>query len=267
MLLSDLVRGVRCLLEGAAIVIRSPRLLLLGALPAVLTTLLLLGALIGLVFVADDLVAWATPFADDWPPGTRSLLRVALGVALVAGCAVLAGCAGWAVMLFAALTLLIGGPLYERFGERVDEALGPVDRVEEPALRQFFRGLKESGLFMLLSVARTVPLFLVGFIPLLGQTVVPVAAVLVGGWMVTVELIGVPFQARGRTLDDRLRALRSRPMLTLAFGVPVYLLCLVPLVAIVALPLSVAGAVVLARELDAGSGGGSGGAPRPETAP
>src|SRR5690606_1513698 len=236
-------------------------LLLLGALPAVLTTLLLLGALIGLVFVADDLVAWATPFADDWPPGTRSLLRVALGVALVAGCAVLA------VMVFAALTLLIGGPLYERIGERVDEALGPVDRVEEPALRQFFRGLKESGLFMLLSVARTVPLFLVGFFPLLGQTVVPVAAVLVGGWMVTVELIGVPFQARGRTLDDRLRALRSRPMLTLAFGVPVYLLCLVPLVAIVALPLSVAGAVVLARELDAGSGGGSGGAPRPETAP
>lgn len=261
MVFSDLVRGVRCLLEGAAIVIRSPRLLLLGALPAVLTTLLLLGALIGLVFVADDLVAWATPFADDWSPGTRSLLRVALGVALVAGCAVLA------VMVFAALTLLIGGPFYERIGERVDEALGPVDRVEEPALRQFFRGLKESGLFMLLSVARTVPLFLVGFIPLLGQTVVPVAAVLVGGWMVTVELIGVPFQARGRTLDDRLRALRSRPMLTLAFGVPVYLLCLVPLVAIVALPLSVAGAVVLARELDAGSGGGSGGAPRPETAP
>lgn len=249
--LSDLARGVRCLLRGAAIVVRSPRLLLLGALPAVLTTLLLLAALIALLFLADDLVAWATPFADDWSSGTRSLVRVALAVALVAGCAVLA------VLAFAALTLLIGGPFYERIGERVDEALGAVDRVEEPALRQFTRGLKESGLFMLLSVTRAVPLFLAGFVPFLGQTVVPVAAALVGGWLLAVELIGVPFQARGRTLADRRRALRSRPMLTLGFGVPAYLLCLVPLVAIVALPLAVAGAVVLARDLENGSRGGS----------
>jgi CysZ protein len=242
--LSDVPAGIGCLFKGGSILFKRPRLLLLGALPAVVTTVLLLAVLIAELVWVDEFVAWATPFADDWAEGWRSLLRVALGVALVAGFAMLA------VMLFATLTLAIGSPFYEKIAERVDEVLGNVPPKQDLSTwQEISRGLKESGLFLLLSVSRAIPLFLAGLIPVVGQSLVPVLAALIGGWLLTIELVSVAFNARGLDFKARRRALRKRPWLTLGFGVPAYLLCLIPLVAIFALPIAVAGATVMARRV------------------
>jgi CysZ protein len=242
--LSDLPAGIKCLLKGASILFRRPKLLLLGMLPAVVTTVLLLAALVAILVWVGDFVAWATPFADGWDEGARDLLRIALAVALVAGFAMLA------VLAFAVLTLAIGGPFYEKIAERVDEALGDVPKAQElSTLQEIRRSLKESLQFLLMSVSRAIPLFLAGFIPVVGQTVVPVLAAIVGGWLLAVELVSVPFNKRGFDFKARRRALRKRPLLTLGFGVPAYLLCLIPLLAIIALPVCVAGATVLARRM------------------
>jgi CysZ protein len=242
--LSDIPAGIGCLFKGASILFRRPKLLLLGALPAVVTTVLLLIVLVLMLVWVDDFVSWATPFADGWSESWQSLLRIALAVALVAGFGMLA------VLAFATLTLAIGGPFYEKIAERVDQVLGDVPKAHElSTMQEIRRGLKESGMFMLLSVTRAIPLFLAGLIPVIGQTVVPVLAALTGGWLLAVELASVPFNQRGLDLKARRRALRKRPLLTIGFGVPAYLLCLVPLLAIVALPVCVAGATVLARRM------------------
>ncbi|GAB3414521.1 EI24 domain-containing protein [Flindersiella endophytica] len=242
--LSDVPAGIGCLFKGASILFRRPKLLLLGALPAVVTTVLLLLGLVLMLIWADDFVDWATPFADGWSEGWQSLLRIALAVALVAGFGMLA------VLAFATLTLAIGSPFYEKIAERVDQALGEIPKAPELSpWQEIRRGLKESGVFMLMSISRAIPLFLAGLIPVVGQTVVPVLAALTGGWLLAVELASVPFNQRGIDFKARRRALRKRPLLTIGFGVPAYLLCLVPLLAIIALPVCVAGATVLSRRV------------------
>ena len=45
---------------------RRPGLMLLGMVPALIVFLLLLAAFLVLLWKVDDLVDWATPFADDW---------------------------------------------------------------------------------------------------------------------------------------------------------------------------------------------------------
>ncbi len=112
-----------------------------------------------------------------------------------------------------------------------------------------WRGVRDSALLIGASVLCTLPLFLAGFIPVIGQTVVPVLVVTVGGWLLALELVGVAFSRRGLRLRDRHRALRRRRLLTLGVGMPCYLLCAIPFAAVLVMPVAVAAGTLLAREV------------------
>jgi hypothetical protein len=88
-----------------------------------------------------------------------------------------------------------------------------------------------------------------GFIPVVGQTVVPVIGFCVSGYFLALELTGVAFQRREVPLRERMRILRGRMALTLGFGVPLILCFLVPLVSVLLMPGAVAGATLLVRSL------------------
>ncbi|MCZ9341205.1 EI24 domain-containing protein, partial [Streptomyces sp. TRM76130] len=92
-------------------------------------------------------------------------------------------------------------------------------------------------------------LFALGFVPVVGQTVVPVIGFFVTGFFLTEELTSVALQRRGVVLRDRLALLRSRKTLVWGFGTPLGLAFLVPVVAVFLMPGAVAGATLLAREL------------------
>lgn len=237
--LRDLGTGVRCFLRGFGLVVRTPRLLALGALPAALTTLLYLAALVGLVFVVDDVVTWATPFADGWAPGARGLLR------FVAGAAFVIGAVAVFVVTFAAVTLAIGGVFYDRIAAGVDRELGGVPEVG--AQLGAGRELGDALRLLAVSLIRVVPMSLLGLIPVVGQSIVPVAVALTGAWFLTVELTGAAFGARGLDLAARRATLRRRPLLVVGFGLPAYVGCLVPVLAILVMPAAVAGATLLTR--------------------
>lgn len=231
--------------SGAAwgILLRRPRLLLLGAVPAVLTALLLLGGMVALVYWADDLAEWITPFADDWAEGLRTAVRVAAGVALV-GAALVVG-----VISFSALTLAVGGPFYESIAEKIEDDLdGPPVESELSGGRLLWLGIRDGLLLVLRSLLFTVPLVVAGFIPVVGQTVVPVLLALVTGWFLALELVAVPFYRRGMDLRQRRAALAKRRGLALGLGLPASLLCAIPLVGIVVMPVAFAGGVLVAHE-------------------
>ncbi|WP_410657198.1 EI24 domain-containing protein [Amycolatopsis sp. lyj-112] len=240
----DFIKGVRMFGQGLAILLRSPRLLLIGALPAVLTTLLLLGGVITLAFWIDDLAALVTPFADGWAEGWRTTIRVAAGVALFG--LVLAV----SVIGFSALTLAVGGPFYEHIAEKVEDGLGGApDTVELSGWRLLGMGLRDGLVLVLRSLLFTIPLFIAGFIPVVGQTVVPVLLALVTAWFLALELIGVPFYRRGMDLKQRRELLRKRRALGLGLGLPASLLCLIPFAALIVMPVAFVGGVLVAREL------------------
>ncbi|MFE9932380.1 EI24 domain-containing protein [Streptomyces sp. NPDC005533] len=244
-------------MAGQRWVFRHGRWLGFGLLPGLVSLVLYAGALIGLGYGADDLSAWATPFADDWSAPWTGLLRGFL-TALVFGLGLFL-----AVITFTAVTLLIGQPFYESLSEQVDRSEGgEVPQSGLPLWRELWISARDSVRVLGRVLLYGILLFALGFVPVLGQTVVPALGFCVSGYFLTQELTAVALQRRKVDLTDRLALLRSRRMLVLGFGVPLVLAFVVPLVAVFLMPGAVAGATLMARDLMAVDG-----APSAEAAP
>jgi CysZ protein len=236
--------GLGLLGRGIGMWARTPGLLLLGVVPALISFALLTAAFVVLCVFIGDIVDWITPFADGWSAGWRDTVRVAVGAALL-GAALLV-----AVLTFTALTLAIGDPCYEAISRRVDDGLGGArGETEVPWYRSLRRSVADALRMVLASALTGLVLFAAGFLPVAGQTVVPVIGALVGGWYLSVELTGVAFERRGMRLADRRRALRGRRFLAVGFGTGVFVLFLIPLGAILVTPAAVAGATLLTRRV------------------
>lgn len=240
--LSQFALGVRLFGRGIGLVLRTPRLLGLGLLPALITGLVY-GVLLALLiaYLPQISSAMASTVAGD-SGATHDLLQV-LGAVALLGAALLLG-----VLTFTAITLLIGDPFYEKISERVEYRYGGVpNAVEVIWWRSLGRNLIDSLRLIGVSVLCGIPLFAIGFVPVIGQTVAPVVGALIGGWFLALELTGPPFQRRGGRLRDRRRVMRANRPLALGFGVAVFVCFLIPLGAILFMPGAVAGAALVAR--------------------
>jgi CysZ protein len=237
------VLGVSLLGRGLGLLLRTPRLLGLGLVPALISGLFYAAALATLIAFLPELSHSVTWFADDWATAWRDLMRVLAGLALL-GASVTLG-----VLTYTAITLLIGDPFYERISERVEARYGGVpDEVEIVWWRSLGRNMVDSLRLIGLSILFGIPLFALGFVPVVGQTVVPVLGAAIGGWLLAVELTGVPFQRRGQRLRERRAVLWANRPLALGFGVAVFVSFLIPLGAILLMPAAVAGAALLTRK-------------------
>lgn len=245
--IGDFFGGVGLLGRGLRLWGTSPRLMLLGAVPALVVGAVFVTAVVAVGFVADDVARAVTPFADDWDEWSRTLVRVGGGLAVAALAVLLA------VVAFTAVTLLVGDPFYERIWRRVEEHEGdPPADVDRGFWRGLARSAGDSVRLLLATAVVGVLLFVGGFVPVLGQTVVPVVGALTGGWFLAVELTGYAFDARGRSLAERRRMLAAHRARTLGLGTATYLLFFVPLGAVLVMPAAVAAATLLAREVTAG---------------
>ncbi|MDX3354662.1 EI24 domain-containing protein [Streptomyces sp. ME01-24h] len=240
----DLASGIRLFVDGQRWVLRRGRWLGFGLLPALITLVGYAAALVALAFWADDATAWATPFADDWEAPWRGLFRGLLTAFAFGGGLLLA------VISFTAVTLLVGQPFYESLAEQVDACEGGApDAPDVPLWRDLLQSARDSLRVLVRVAAWGIVLFAAGFIPVVGQTVVPVIGFCVSGYFLALELSGVAFQRRQVPLRERMRMLRGRMALTLGFGVPLILCFLVPLVSVLLMPGAVAGATLLVRSL------------------
>ncbi|MFI5862470.1 EI24 domain-containing protein [Streptomyces sp. NPDC051546] len=253
----DLAGGFGYLLAGQRWVLRHGRWLGFGLLPGLVSLVLYAGALIGLGYGADDLTAWATPFADGWSSPWLGLFRGFL-TALVF-------CLGLflAVITFTAVTLLVGQPFYESLSEQVDRTEG--GEVPESGLtlaQELWISARDSLRILGRVLLFGILLFALGFVPVIGQTVVPVLGFCVSGFFLAQELTSVALMRRRIQLTEQLALLRGRRMLALGFGVPLVLSFLVPLVAVFLMPGAVAGATLMVRDLvGEGEGDGDGDGP------
>ncbi|GIH28401.1 membrane protein [Acrocarpospora phusangensis] len=231
--------GVGFFVKGLGWVARHPRWWLFGLIPALIAFVLYAAALVWLAMNAGDVAAWVTPFADDW--GWRGLFRTLVGIVIfIAGLFL-------SLITYTAVTLAIGEPFYEKLSEKVEEEFGPVPGGDQPFWSSLFRSIKDSLMTLVYVLMLTIPLFILGFIPFIGQTIVPVLGALVSGFFLTVELTALAMERRGLRRKDRFAILRSNKGSALGFGVVIFLTFLIPFVAIIAMPGAVAGATLLVR--------------------
>ena len=235
--------GPRYLAKGLGLWVTSPRLMLLGAIPALIVGAVFLAGAVLFVMNIDTIASWLTPFAEGWDDPFRIATRVAAGLAA----SVIVVYAG--LFTFTALTLAVGDPFYERIWREVERrGGGPVPESPDSLWASVRRGLGNGIRMFAATAAIGVALFAGGFIPVVGQTVVPVLSVSFGGWLLAVELSGFAFDARGLSLRQRRRMLGANRAGALGFGMATYLLFLVPLGAVFAMPAAVAGATMLSRD-------------------
>jgi CysZ protein len=240
----ELALGFRYLLEGQRWVARHGKRYGVALLPGLLTLVLYAAVLVALVLWGGDLVAWATPFADDWNETGREVFRVALTVVLFA--LVLLGC----VLGFTAVTLLIGQPFYDALSEEVDREIDGFPTESGRSLgREIWISARDGVRILARAAVWGVCLFAAGFLPFAGQTVVPVIGFFVTGFFLAEELTAIALARRRVDLRERLALLRGRKCLTWGFGVPLGLVFLIPVIAVFLMPGAVAGATLLARDL------------------
>jgi CysZ protein len=240
----ELATGAGLLGRGFALIVRRPRLFLLGAIPPAISSVIFIGVLVVLFAQLNPLVRVMTPFAETWEPRTASVVRVLIGLTLAGGVILLM------VISFTALTLALGSPLYDKISESVDREFGEVSELDEPVSRGVLRSVRQS--LALIGIAAVVAplLFLAGSVPAIGQTVVPVTSAVFGGWMLGIELLGSPFERRGLLrLGERRAAMRRKRLRVLGFTVPTFLLLAIPFAGVVVFPVATAGGTLLARQL------------------
>lgn len=242
--LRELIIGAGLLARGLRLIAARPRLFLLGAIPPAITSVIFTGVLVALITQLDPVVDWLTPFADRWGSGAATTVRVLVGAGLVAAVVLLM------VLTFTMLTLALGSPLYDKLSESVEREFGEVPELAESVARGMFRALRQALGLIAVSALGALLLFATGLIPVVGQTVVPVISAIFGGWMLGIELVGSPFERRGRLrLVDRRAAMRSRRLRVLGFAVPTFLLLAIPFAGVVVFPIATAGGTLLARQL------------------
>ncbi|MFF1770736.1 EI24 domain-containing protein [Streptomyces sp. NPDC058249] len=242
----DLGVGFGYLVRGQRWVVRHGKQYGFGLIPGLITLVLYAAALVTLALHGEDFITWATPFADDWTSPWPGLFRGFLTAVLFALALLLA------VLTFTAVTLLIGQPFYENLSEKVDRDVSPDGTAPEsglPLWRELWISARDSLRIVVRAVVWGVLLFALGFVPFIGQTVVPVIGFFVTGFFLTEELTAVALQRRGVDLRTRLTLLRSRKTLVWGFGTPLGLAFLVPFVAVFLMPGAVAGATLMARDL------------------
>lgn len=234
------MRGPSYLLRGLGMWRRRPGLMLLGMLPALLVLAAVLVALVALLLHVGDLVAWATPFADDWAETLRGLLRVGLAVLVVLGFVVVSS------LTFTAVTLTVGDPFYERIWAETERMLGGEVPDQGPGFWKSARdGAALAGTGLLLGAG----VFVLGLLPVVGTVVGLVLGVAVSGRLLAAELVSRALEARGMDRVARAELLRRDRGAVLGFGVATQLCFLVPLGAVVVMPAAVVGATMLARDL------------------
>ncbi|WP_238439557.1 EI24 domain-containing protein [Microbacterium sp. JZ31] len=233
-------RGVRTLIAGFGWWRHHPGVMAAGLIPAAIVGLVLAGALVGLGFALPGLLEVITPFADTWDPPWADLLRWLLAIALMGGAIVLA------ITTFAALTLVVGEPFYDRIWRSVERDLGGSVPDAPYGIGSSIGdalGLFGKGLLSALCAG------LVALVPVVGGVAGAVIGALLNGRVIADELASRGLTARGLDASRRAALLKGSRTRVLGFGVAVHVCFLVPGAAIVVMPAAVAGAAILGRHL------------------
>ncbi|TQO18498.1 CysZ protein [Rhodoglobus vestalii] len=240
----DFFLGMGFLFRGFRIWATAPRLMFLGMIPAAIVGALAIVILGALIVGIGPLVAWLTPFADEWDEIPRAALRFVAGTAVVLGSVLIV------VNIYTTATLMVGDAFYHKIAAHVDARHGaPEARDPQGFWKDAGRGLNEGLRLLFPTVGLALLVFALGFVPIAGAVIAATAGALLGGWLLVVELSNIPFESRGMHLTARRRLLRASRAKSLGLGTATYLVFLIPFGAVIAMPAALAGATLLTRSL------------------
>jgi CysZ protein len=149
---------------------------------------------------------------------------------------------------FTTLANFIAAPFNSLLAEKVEQQLTGENLTEMSTaelLKDVPRMLKREWLKMWYSIPRLVAIFLLGLVPFLGQTIVPILAFLFGAWMLAIQYCDYPFDNHKIHFQRMRNALYEKRLMNFSFGSLVSLFTMLPFVNLVVMPVAVCGATAM----------------------
>lgn len=149
---------------------------------------------------------------------------------------------------FTTLANFIAAPFNALLAEKVElqltgESLGEMSFAQ--LLKDVPRMLKREWQKMWYSLPRLIALFLLGFVPLIGQTIVPVIAFIFSAWLIAIQYCDYPFDNHKIAFSRMRNALAQNKVMSYSFGTLVTLFTMIPFVNLVVMPVAVCGATAM----------------------
>lgn len=95
------------------------------------------------------------------------------------------------------------------------------------------------------SLPRLIALFLLGFIPVLGQTLVPILFFIFSAWLLAIQYCDYPFDNHKISFPRMRNALTEQRIMNLTFGALVSLCSIIPFINLIVMPAAVCGATAM----------------------
>lgn len=149
---------------------------------------------------------------------------------------------------FTTLANFVAAPFNALLAEKVElqltgEQLGNTSF--SALLKDVPRMLKREWQKMMYSLPRLIAIFLLGFVPVLGQTLVPIIAFIFGAWMIAIQYCDYPFDNHKIAFGRMKNALAQNKLMNYTFGSLVSLFTMLPFVNLVVMPVAVCGATAM----------------------
>lgn len=149
---------------------------------------------------------------------------------------------------FTTLANFIAAPFNALLAEKVEQQLTG-EKLTEMSMTEMFkdlpRMLNREWKKMLYSIPRLVALFLLGFVPVLGQTVVPLLAFAFSAWLLAIQYCDYPFDNHKISFARMRNALSEQRVMNFTFGALVSLFTMIPFVNLAVMPVAVCGATAM----------------------
>ncbi|AWX14298.1 sulfate transporter CysZ [Mergibacter septicus] len=181
---------------------------------------------------------WLMAFIPDWL-GVISYLILALGIAVILL---------FFYFIFTILAGFIAAPFNGLLAEKVEIRLTGEETASMTLLdltKDLPRIFKREWQKLCYSWWRLVLLFLCGFIPFLGQTIVPFLFFIFTAWLLAIQYCDYPFDNHKVDFQQMKLALAQKRWLNLTFGGLVSLCAFIPLVNFIVMPVAVCGATAI----------------------
>ena len=154
------------------------------------------------------------------------------------------------LFLFTIVGNILASPFLDAMTERILRDLGETLPPPRGALRALGRSVVNQVLKLVFFGAIQAALLLLQLLPGIGTVLHPVLSTFVGVVFLGFEYLDYPLDARHLSVPDRFRWLGRHLAEALGFGAVLFPVLLIPFVGYACLPLAVAGASLLAHEVD-----------------
>lgn len=206
--------------------------------PILLNIVLMIGLLWLFITQISGMIEWVMNFLPNWLDWMSSIMFIASLVMIL-------------TVFYFSFTMLSGfiaAPFNGLLAEKVEKMLTGEVMIEtnmQDFIKDVPRMLAREWQKLWYSLPKYIALFLFGFMPFLGQTVVPIIAFVFGAWMMAIQYCDYPFDNHKISFHAMRFKLAQNRTQSLVFGALITLCTLVPIINLVVIPVAVCGATAM----------------------